>query len=145
MNFVQPIRSVESIEKIKDYLLSQSQRNYILFILGINVGLRIGDLIALKVSDVKSNHIIIKEQKTNKSKQIKLTKQAKKSVNIYIADMKDDDYLFPSRNGMKEHISRFTAYKIMKDIQEQFKLENLGAHTLRKTFGYHFYKKNKMM
>ena len=27
----------------------------------------------------------------------------------------------------------------MKQIQERFKLDNLGTHTLRKTFGFHYY------
>lgn len=48
MNFVQPIRDPEKIAAMKKYLLQRSKRNYILFVLGINTGLRISDLTAIE-------------------------------------------------------------------------------------------------
>ncbi|MED2074529.1 site-specific integrase, partial [Bacillus thuringiensis] len=41
MNFVQPIRDPEQIQQIKEYLKEKNARNYILFVMGINTGLRI--------------------------------------------------------------------------------------------------------
>ena len=35
------------------------------------------------------------------------------------------------------------AYKILRDAAAHVGLENIGTHTLRKTFGYHFYKQYK--
>ncbi len=40
MNFVQPIRDPEQIQQLKEYFKEKSLRNYILFIMGINTGLR---------------------------------------------------------------------------------------------------------
>ncbi|PEB90278.1 site-specific integrase, partial [Bacillus toyonensis] len=45
MNFVQPIRDPEQIQQIKEYLKEKSERNYILFVMGINTGLRISDIL----------------------------------------------------------------------------------------------------
>lgn len=53
MNKVEPIRDKNKIKEIKNILKKKSERNYMLFVLGINTGLRIGDLLSLKVEDVK--------------------------------------------------------------------------------------------
>jgi site-specific recombinase XerD len=45
--------------------------------------------------------------------------------------------MFQNKNN--EKLSRHTAYRLMKKIQKRFNLEDLGTHTLRKTFGFHFY------
>lgn len=49
MNFVQPIRDPEKIQQIKEYLKEKNERNYILFVMGINTGLRISDILKLKL------------------------------------------------------------------------------------------------
>ncbi|MFH4247375.1 tyrosine-type recombinase/integrase, partial [Acinetobacter baumannii] len=54
MNFVQLIRDPEQIQQLKEYFKEKSLRNYILFIMKINTGLRISDILKLKVGDVKS-------------------------------------------------------------------------------------------
>lgn len=147
MNFVQPIRDRDKISEIKDYLIVKNQRDYMLFFLGVNVGLRIGDLLSLKVKDVQGHYINIKEQKTDKTKRILIPNEVKKALIRYTTDMHADSYLFPSRNGKRDRtnraISDTTAYRMMKDIESKFKLENLGTHSLRKTFGYHFYNQFK--
>jgi integrase len=62
MNKVDPIRDKSLIEEIKTELLKDNYRNYLLFVLGINTGLRIGDILKLKVQDVRNKtHIILKE------------------------------------------------------------------------------------
>ena len=55
MEFVQPIRNLKQIETIKKILKSQNLRDYCLFVLGINSGLRISDLLKLKISDIAEN------------------------------------------------------------------------------------------
>ena len=72
MNFVQPIRDPEQIQQLKDYFKEKSLRNYILFIMGINTGLRISDILKLKVGDVKGSHISMREKKTGNRNEYKL-------------------------------------------------------------------------
>ena len=50
-----------------------------------------------------------------------------------------DDYLIKSQGKMNRPITRDMAYKIMQEAAEYFGLMNIGTHTLRKTFGHHFY------
>lgn len=144
MNFVQPIRDQETIEAIKEYLMQQSHRNYMLFVFGINTGLRIQDILKLKVKDVTGEYLVMNEMKTGKRKIMKITPVLKREIKRYIADMKPDDVLFPSRQGGKNKpIKRDMAYKIMKKAANEFGLVDIGTHTLRKTFGYHMYQKTK--
>ena len=143
MNTVQPIRDKEIIKKFKNELLKKGSRDYMLFVIGINTGLRISDILPLKVKDVKDvTHIRIKEKKTGKPKRFKINSNLKKEIDKYIDGMNDDDYLFKSRKGNKP-ITRVQAYRILNDVAEKLGLPEVGTHTLRKTFGYHHYQQYK--
>ena len=52
MNFVDPIKSKENVSKIENYLKEKSKRNRLIFAMGVNVGLRISDILALNICDV---------------------------------------------------------------------------------------------
>lgn len=41
------------------------------------------------------------------------------------------------------HITRDRVYQIYADIAEKLGRDDIGTHTLRKTFGYHYYKKTR--
>ena len=142
MNEVQPIRDKEIIAKFKNKLLKKSYRDYMLFVVGINTGLRISDILPLRVKDITGTHIIIKEQKTGKNKRLWINNTLRTELDKYIADMDDNDLLFPSRKGDKP-ISRIQAYRILNDVAEELGVPEIGTHTLRKTFGYWHYKQFK--
>lgn len=114
-----------------------------LFIIGIKTGLRISDILKLKVSDVKGTHISIREKKTGKQQLIRITPSLKRELNRYIEGKSDDEYLFKSRKGRNKPIGRSMAYKILRKTAEHFHLDEIGTHTLRKTFGYHFYQQTR--
>ena len=95
MKKVETIRDKEKIEAMKNELLKSGYRNYLLFITGINTGLRISDLLNLKVEDVRDKtHIIIEEQKTQKSKKFLLNNRLKDEMDSYIERMNDEEFLF---------------------------------------------------
>lgn len=143
MNFVQPIRDVEKITEIKEYLRETSERNYILFILGINTGLRISDILKLKVGDLRRSHISLREKKTGKQKRLDLTPELKRELKWFLDGRDDNEYVIKSRQGGNRPITRDMAYKILNNVAKQFRLTEIGCHTLRKTFGYHFYGQTK--
>lgn len=140
MNFVEPIRKGEDIRNIENYLKKNDTRNYIMFILGIHSGLRISDILPLRVRDVKNKeYITIRETKTSKRKQIPINNKVKKELKKYCEGKGGDEFLIKSRKGYNSPIQRNRAYQIMKETGEMFGIYGLGTHTLRKTFGYHFY------
>ena len=141
MKYVQPIRDKNKIEEIKTYLKENGSRDLLLFTMGINTGLRISDLLKLKVIDVKGkSHVEIKEQKTGKVKRFPLLGNLQSMIDEYIKGKLDNDYLFKSRNGSNKPITRVMAYIIINDACRKAQItDNVGTHTLRKTFGYHHY------
>ncbi|HDR7590426.1 site-specific integrase [Bacillus mycoides] len=143
MNFVQPIRNPEQIQQIKEYLKEKSDRNYILFVMGINTGLRISDILKLKVGDLKSSHISMREMKTGKQKRIQITTALKRELKWFNENREDDEYLLKSRQGKNRPIGHSMAYKILSGAAAEFGLDEIGTHTLRKTYGYHMYMQTK--
>lgn len=150
MKTVEPIRSLDELDKFKQYLNNKNEKYYIMAIIGLNLGLRIGDILRIKVKDIyKQDYLEIIEQKTNKLRRNKLNTYMKKTINDYVerAELEPNDYLIYSnkknKNGSPKAISRIQAYTVLREAADAIGLENVGTHTLRKTFGYHHYKQNK--
>lgn len=143
MEFVQPIRDKDQLEIIKKRLKAHNERDYVMFMIGINAGLRISDILQLRVRDVKGEHIKIKEMKTGKTRRTIINRKLRKALDDYIQDKPDDEVLIKSRQGTNKAIDRSTAYKILKEAAREVGLTEIGTHTMRKTFGYHFYQRDK--
>ena len=158
MKSVEPIRDTKTIKNMRAILKSQSTRNELLFILGINVGLRISDILKLKVKDLTKlntkapkDYVIITEIKTRKTKKFYIGDIVKKVIENYMKENDNpgfDTYIFLSRKGINMLITRQQAYRIINNAAESLGIVErndqgnlihgeIGTHTLRKTFGYH--------
>lgn len=138
MEKVQPIRDKKALEAMKRILRRKSYRDYIMFLIGCNTALRVGDLLRLTVGDAQNEHIVIREEKTGKTRRFKLPERVRKELAEYTAGMGSDSPLFPSRKGGKA-ISSVQAWRIIKEAARAANLEEIGTHSLRKTFSYHAY------
>lgn len=144
VNTVQPIRDLDIIHAIQTDLKENNYRNYLMFEIGIYIGIRISDILNIKIKDVKGkDNLKLREIKTSKEKLMPIPSHLKKEISYYVEleNLKDNDYLFKSRKSKIKPITRVQAYNILRKIANKYKLENIGTHTLRKTFGYHFYSK----
>jgi len=146
MEFVQPIRGKRQIEAMKKILKSSNMRDYVLFVLGINSGPRISDLLRLKQTDVQNeqgkikDRIEIREKKTGKVKNFPISDTAAKALREYLPGVPTQAPLFASRKGSSP-ITRQQAYRILNEAAKLAGVkERIGTHTLRKTFGYQGYK-----
>lgn len=140
MNFVQPIRDIEKVREVRNFLSEKSARNELLFCFGIYTGLRISDILRMRVKDVRNrDFIVVKEQKTKNSKRIPILLDLKKVIDPYVEGLQDNEYLFKSRQGRNKPITRVRAYDILREAARAVDLQEIGTHTLRKTFGYHIY------
>lgn len=142
MNFVEPIRDPNKIQDILSYLKKSNERNYIMFMLGLYTGLRISDILKLQVKHVRGKEVLrMREQKTNKQKNIPISKPLKRALSGYIENKEDYEYLIAnSKTGMNP-ITRQHAYELIKSTGNMFGVAHLGTHSLRKTFGYHYYQR----
>ena len=144
MTAVEPIRDKSLIDMVKRILKRQGSRNHLLFVMGINIGLRISDTLKLRVKDVRNkDYIELYEQKTKKFKRFPIVDAYKADLDDFIVGKDDEEWLFASRRGGKP-ITRIQAYRILQDACFEAGITaRIGTHTLRKTFGYHFYQEKK--
>jgi len=150
---VEPIRNWDKIQEIKSLLLSEEKyRDWLMFTLGLNFALRISDLLRLKISDVydddmfPKNRVILREKKTGKENFLTITNGSREALVQYqkLKRLKySNDFLFKSRQGGDRPIDRVQAYRILNDVAQKVGLNdiNVGTHTMRKTWGYHAYKR----
>jgi len=139
---VDPIRKLKDIKSIVE-MLKTSPRDHLLFVMGINNGLRAGDLLRLKVKDVQhlkpGEHITIKESKTGKNNILLVNKSVYKALRGFLDALKPEssDYLFKSRKGSNKPVTIQHVNYLLKKWTGAINLKgNFGAHSLRKTFGY---------
>ena len=137
MTTVEPIRNKDEMK----ILAHQSQRDLVLFTLGINSGLRISDILALNVGDVRmKTYIQLVEKKTGKTKKIPINAKLKPMFDTFTSKRDYDEPLFLT--AFNNRLNRIAAYTIIKDACASAGIEaHIGTHTMRKTFGYHHYKK----
>lgn len=146
MNLVQPIRSKDMINQLGEVLRRVNEKYYVMYRIGVTSGLRISDILNIKVSDIKKNYIQVVEQKTKKTRVFKLNNKTKQLCIDFIEanNLEDNDYIIYSNKkdteGNIKPISRQQAHKVLKDASEVLRIEDVGTHTLRKTFGYWHYK-----
>ncbi|MEC2075856.1 tyrosine-type recombinase/integrase [Metabacillus fastidiosus] len=148
MQTVQPIKEKEKLEAIKKILRASSIRNELLFVLGINTGLRISDLLSLEIGDVSfrqkaAGKIEIKEKKTKKQRTIAISRKTCRLIDRYLQKERPnaeyDEPLFLSQKGGP--ITRQHAYDILNKAARAVGInDRIGTHSLRKTFGYFAYK-----
>lgn len=143
-----PFKEKDDIERMKGYFLSKGQdRNYLLFVFGINFGLRCGDLLSLKWNMVLDNEyevkesVVLREEKTEKFRTLFINNSVRSGVVNYIKKNGYPvlgEYIFQSQktdNSGKLEVR--SVCKILKDAAKAVGIKfNVGTHSMRKTWGY---------
>lgn len=140
MNYVQPIKSKAKIDEIESILEAWHRKYRIMFLMGIYSGLRISDILPLKVKDVYGkDHIDIREKKTRKAKRFRINRNLAEALSRYCIGRPEDSYLIPSGGRAHKSLGSRRAYDVIKEAGEKAGMESLGTHSMRKTFGFHYY------
>ena len=90
------------------------------FTLGINNGLRIGDLLKLRVFQVKElqpgETVTIIEEKTGKKNVVMINKEVRRALAVYLDSVKaaDSDFLFKSRIGSNKALNKSYVNSLIK-------------------------------
>jgi len=106
VEFVEPIRDIEKINAIKELLKKQSQRDLLLFVFGINTGIRVHDLLSLKVADVREGEklkefLYLKDENCEQEQAYYLNSKVQQELKNYfdMYDLDEDDFLFKSKKN----------------------------------------------
>ena len=153
----EPIKDVNDINRVSQYLIScQRYRDNMLFIVGINFGLRVSDLLTLKFSHLINEDLTFKttfpilEKKTRNTRKVKRNRYISindaviNAVTLYLAHNKKslNDYLFVAEGNRGKNsgkaLDRKSVDRILKGIATDVGLDSkMSTHSLRKTFAYH--------
>lgn len=142
---MEPIRKAKDIKSISR-LLKSRPRDYLLWVLGINNGLRGKDLVHLRhrqVEGLKTGAVIkIVETKTGKDNVLVINKAVHKALQAYleVIEPAPDDYLFKSRKG-NGHISSQSVGRLVRswttaiNLKGRYGAHNMGIPPAHKTWG----------
>lgn len=160
----EPIKSMDDILRISKHLIAQKRfRDNMLFIVGINFGLRVSDLRMLRFSNLINDNLTFKsnfpifEQKTRntrkhkKNRYITINAAVRDAIILYLENTPGvclSDYLFKSeannkgtiadRENQNQPMHRNSIDRILKGIAQDLDLNiKVSTHTLRKSFAYH--------
>lgn len=154
----EPIKNMDDIISISEYFInSKRYRDNMLFIVGINFGLRVSDLIQLRFSNLINDNLTFKdtfpvfEQKTRntrkrkKNRYITINQAVRDAVILFLENTENvslSDYMFKSESNnaksTQEHIHRCSVDRVLKGAARDLGLNvKMSTHTLRKTFAYH--------
>ena len=154
MNTVQPIRDEDALRRCFEIAWAHDAGRgknetcwELLLSVGFSTSLRISDISRLRVRDVVgTERVQVKAKKTGKETNIYVNREARKRIERLLRGRGPDEYVFPSRQKdpethQRRPITRQRAYQIINGIARQAGIqERIGCHTLRKTFGYRYYK-----
>ena len=154
MKVVQPIRDLDVLQKCYEIAREHDKNKKtgevsweLILLVGFNTSLRVSDFRRFKVADLKGkDYAQIQAKKTGKEARILINPQARREINRLLAGRRAEEYIFQSRQkDAATHkyrpISRQRCYQIINTIAKEAGIEDrIGCHTLRKTFGYHYYK-----
>ena len=145
-NLVEPIKSKKDLQRIEELLAHKNKRNQLIFVFGINTGLRVSDILGLNILDVKDRtYVEIKEKKTGKYKRFPLNKKLQKLIKEYLPErqkmytVEDEEPLFIGK--LHKRLDRSQVYRFLNAACKELGiLVNIGTHSMRKSFGFWFYK-----
>lgn len=135
----EPVRRLEDVGRMDDYLGRRSRRDQMLWRVGTNTGLRISDTRLLRKRDVMGSHLVVRQTKVKRMVRVPINRTLRRWLDAYCSRLEDNDYLFPSREGWNKPITRSRCYQVLRQAAEACGLERIGTHSMRKTFGWHLY------
>lgn len=153
----QPIRNIDKLYEVEQMLAQDNsaigKRRYLMFMCGIYLGRRISDLLPLRVNQLRGTEFLsIREKKTKKRIELPIPERLQIFVRRELKGLPEDQYVFLSSHTSHKRqwdkapkpIDRKTAYNDMKAIAAKAGIDyNVSTHTMRKTFGYHYYRRTK--
>ena len=135
---------IERIEDAIDLSKDEGQRNLAIIEVLYGSGLRVSELINLKLSNVHVDEkYMLVEGKGSKQRLVPLSDEAIKQIEFWMQDRchlpikpGNEDYLFLNRRGAK--LTRVMILIIVKDLAERAGIKkNISPHTFRHSFATH--------
>jgi len=109
----------------------------LLVVTGINLGLRISDLLELTYGDLRGEFITIKEGKTGKDRTLKINDH----IHTAVALFSKENGNFKAFRSQKDSV--YSIQQVNRLIKQYYKGADISSHSLRKTFGRRVWNNNQ--
>lgn len=141
------VLTLEEVDRITgsfDLSLPEGRRNKAIIEVMYSCGLRVSELVNLKISDIYPNEeFIVVRGKGDKQRIVPISQSALREIHLYMHDRRllnirkgDEDTLFLNRRGGK--LSRVMIFYIVKEQCAACGInKSISPHTLRHTFATH--------
>ncbi len=153
MKLVQPIRDLDKLNRCFEIAREHDRHRKtgevsweLILLVGLNTSVRVSDFRRFRVGDLRGrDYAQIQAKKTGKEARILINPAARREFNRLLAGRRPDEFVLQSRQKdpmthKARPISRQRCYQIINHIAKTAGVEErVGCHTLRKTFGYHYY------
>ncbi|MCQ6531041.1 tyrosine-type recombinase/integrase [Bacillus mycoides] len=144
----QPIPNEKQLEALKNILLQSSKRDGLLFVLAINSGLKVSEILQLQIGDVLDEdknirpYSLFYNEKVKVHKWFAVNENSQHAIKDYMKERKvwkQNEPLLKSQKGTRS-ITRQHAWYILNTAAIKVGLEKISSHTLQKIWGYYAYK-----
>lgn len=149
MSEVNAVKDADTIRLISHLLTVRvSKQMSDIWNIGINLALRISDLLSIQFSDIQGERLILRESKTGKVANIQLNSKAQILINDIKLRHPNHVYLFQSyrsrqtKKSKPKPLTRRAVCDAFRLVGEELNI-NLGTHSMRKTRGYMLYQKTQ--
>jgi integrase/recombinase XerD len=139
------VEEIDTVINAVDTRKPEGQRNKAILETLYSCGLRVSELIDLKISNLFFESGFVKiEGKGNKERLVPISTKAIKEINLYLGEYRrtlkihpsHEDILFLNRRGKK--LSRVMIFTIIKNITKKLNIaKNISPHTFRHSFATH--------
>ena len=139
------VEEIDSMLNAVEMYKPEGQRNKAIIEMLYSCGLRVSELISIKVSNINFRTGVVKiEGKGNKERLIPLSKNAKDEIKRYLKVYRDwldiekeyEDVLFLNKRGTA--LSRVMVFNIIKHLANRAGIKkNVSPHTFRHSFASH--------
>jgi integrase len=154
MKVVQPIRDLDVLERCYEIARAHDRGQSpealsweLILVVGLNTSLRVSDFTRFRVEDLRGReYAMLEARTTGKDTRILINPAARREINRLLSGRRARDWAFQSREvdaitGLPKPVTRQRIYQIINHIARKAGIqERIGCHTLRKTFGFHYYK-----
>lgn len=118
-------------------------QDWLPFAVAIETGLRVGDVCKVRCDDLTPEGLVYVAEKTGKAGEARLTRRTRQALMLQAARAAHggSEWLFPSPNDPREHISRQALWKRLKRASARAGVtaQGVSPHSMRKVYGVREY------
>ena len=122
---------------LEHLLAAMTPENREIMRLGMDYGMRVGDIVAIPYDAPDRTRYAYREEKTGKRRVVKFSERHKETLKSF----RYGDYCFPHRTDPTKHRTRQAVWADLRRISKAFRLAHVSPHSARKLYAVEFYRR----